>query len=57
MFNFKIKCDKGTITIVRARNRRTAIKLFIQAESCSAEWFSKHCKVRKITEKTFKNRS
>ena len=50
MFNFKIKCDKGTITIVRARNRYSAIKVYIQAEGCTMEWFPKHCTIRKMKE-------
>lgn len=50
MYNFKITCDNGNISIVRAKNRSTAIKLYIQAESCSMEWFCRHCVVRKTKE-------
>lgn len=50
MHNFKIKCDNGTITIIRARCRETAIMLFCKAEGCSIEWCLEHCKIRKIRE-------
>ena len=46
MYNFKIQCDNGTTTIIRARNSETAMMLFCKAEGCSTEWFSKHCTVR-----------
>lgn len=50
MYNFKIQCDNGTTTIIRARNSETAMMLFCKAEGCSTEWFSKHCTVRKMRE-------
>jgi hypothetical protein len=54
MYTFRITCDNGTINIVRARNRTTAIKLFCEAEGCSIDWVAKHCVVRNVTNK--KNR-
>jgi hypothetical protein len=54
MYTFRITCDNGTINIVRARNRTTAIKLFCEAEGCSIEWVAEHCVVRNVTNK--KNR-
>ena len=51
MFYFRITCDNGTITIVRANKRSTAIKLFCEAEGCSLEWVEKHCVVRKVVKK------
>lgn len=50
MHNFKITCDNGAITIIRARNRETAIMLFCKAEGCSTEWFCEHCKIVKRSE-------
>ena len=54
MYTFKITCDNGTINIIQARNRTTAIKLFCEAEGCSIEWVAEHCVVRNVTNK--KNR-
>jgi hypothetical protein len=51
MFDFKITCDNGAISIIRARNRSTAIKLFCEAEGCPIDWFLKHCVIRNITGK------
>lgn len=48
MFDYKFTCDNGTITIVRANKRSTAIRLFCEAEGCSLEWVEKHCIVRKV---------
>lgn len=50
MYNFKIVCDNGTITVIRAMRRATAIMLFCKAEGCSEEWFHHHCKTRKMSE-------
>lgn len=50
MHNFKITCDNGAITIIRARNRETAVMLFCKAEGCSTEWFCEHCKIIKRSE-------
>lgn len=50
MYNFKIKCDNGTTTIIRARRRETAILLYCKAEGCSTEWFLEHCNIRKMSE-------
>ena len=50
MHNFKITCDNGTTTIIRAHKRETAIMLFCKAEGCSVEWFLKHCTVIKMRE-------
>lgn len=49
MHNFKITYN-GTITIIRATRRETAIMLFCKAEGCSVEWFLEHCNIRKIRE-------
>lgn len=56
MFNFKITCDKGYSTLIRARTRNTAVKMYCLAEGCSEEWFWAHFKIRKIlfTNKKFK---
>lgn len=51
MYNFKITCDNGTINIIRATNRTTAIRLFCEAEGCSIDWVAKHCTVRKVKAK------
>jgi hypothetical protein len=48
MFDFLITCDNGNNTIIRARTRSTAIKMYITAEMCSEKWFCEHCKIRKI---------
>lgn len=48
MVNFKITCDNGNSTIIRARTRSSAVDMFIEAEGCSVEWFCEHCKVRQI---------
>jgi hypothetical protein len=50
MHNFKITCDNGTITIISAKKRETAIMLFCKAEGCSIEWFCEHCTIRKMME-------
>ena len=50
MHNFKITCDNGAITIIRARNRETAMMLYCKAEGCSTEWFCEHCKIIKRSE-------
>ena len=50
MYNFKIKCDNGTTTIIRAKKRETAIMLYCKAEGCSIEWFCEHCNIRKMKE-------
>lgn len=55
MFDYKITCDNGTITVVRAKNRSTAIKLFCEAEGCQMEWVEKHCVVRKVFTKKKKS--
>jgi hypothetical protein len=50
MHNFKITCDNGSITIISANKRETAIMLFCKAEGCSIEWFCEHCKITKRRE-------
>ena len=50
MHNFRITCDNGAVSIVRARCRGTAMMPFCKAEGCSVEWFSKHCVMRKVRE-------
>lgn len=50
MHNFRITCDNGAVSIIRARCRGTAMMLFCKAEGCSVEWFSKHCVIRKMRE-------
>lgn len=50
MFNFKITCDNGSVTVIGARSRYTAIKLYMQSEGCTREWFCNHCKCTKIKE-------
>lgn len=45
MFNFRIKCDNGAVSIYRAKDTGSAIKLFCEAEGCSVEWFVAHCKI------------
>ena len=48
MYNFKIICDNGDITVLRASTRSAAIKLYLEAMGCSEAWFEAHCKVKKI---------
>jgi hypothetical protein len=55
MYEFKITCDNGTITVVWAKNRSTAIKLFCDAEGYSLEWVEKYCVVRKVFTKKKKS--
>lgn len=50
MHNFKITCDNGTITIISAKKRETAIMLYCKAEGCSMDWFCKHCTIIKKSE-------
>ena len=50
MYNYKITCDNGTISIIRASKKSTAIMLFCKAEGCTEEWFYKHCTARKMRE-------
>lgn len=50
MYNFKIVCDNGTITYIRARLRHTAIQLYCTAEGCPETWFYKHCRITKVSE-------
>ena len=56
MFNYKITCDKGYSTMLCARTRGTAVRLYCISEGCTEEWFWAHCKIRKIlfTNKKFK---
>jgi hypothetical protein len=56
MFNYKIVCDNGDVTVLRARTGSAAIKMYLEAMGCSETWFREHCKVRKIllTNKKFK---
>ena len=51
MFDFRITADNGTITIIRARERATAIKLYCEAEGCQIEYVERHCTVVKVTPK------
>ena len=51
MFDYRITCDNGAICVIRSKNRGTAIKLFCEAEGCSAEWFISHCTCKKISAK------
>ena len=51
MEDFKITCDNGNETIIRARTRSTAIKMYITAEMCSEKWFCEHCKIKQIQKK------
>jgi hypothetical protein len=55
MSDYKITCDNGSITIIRANKRSTAIKLFCKAEGCSEFWFCAHCRVTLITPKKKKS--
>lgn len=55
MSDFKITCDNGLPTIIRANKRSTAIKLYCEAEGCCESWFYAHCKVTKITPKKKKS--
>jgi hypothetical protein len=46
MHNFKIIHDSGRVTVIRARTRAVAIKLFIIAEGCTRASFDEHYIVR-----------
>jgi hypothetical protein len=48
MYDFEIKCDNGSVTVIRARTRSSAIKMYLVAEGCSEEWFCEHCRVKTI---------
>lgn len=50
MFDFRITCDNGVVSFVRANDRKMAIKLFCESEGCLKEYVEKHCKVRKMRE-------
>lgn len=50
MFDYKITCDNGASCIIRASDRRTAIRMFCEAEGCSREFVDEHCTVRKVKE-------
>ena len=45
MIDYKIVCDNGTVTIIRANKRSTAIKLYCESEGCDKAWVKKHCRV------------
>ena len=51
MSDYEIVCDNGSITIIRANKRSTAIKLYCEAEGCRESWVCAHCKVTLITPK------
>lgn len=46
MHNFKIIHDTGRFTVIRAKTKSTAIKLFMVAEGCSRASFDEHYIVR-----------
>ena len=46
MHNFKIIHDTGRTTVIRARTRAVAIKLFMIAEGCTRAAFDEHFVVR-----------
>jgi hypothetical protein len=46
MYNYKIIHDTGRFTVIRARTRATAIRLFLYAEGCSRASFDEHYIVR-----------
>ena len=50
MHNFKITCDNGSTTVIRAVKRETAIMLFCKMEGCSSEWFLEHCTIKQMRE-------
>lgn len=45
MNNYKITCDNGAVSIYRAKDTESAIKLFCEAEGCSVWWFLEHCTI------------
>lgn len=46
MFNFRIVDSKGFVTVIRARTRAVAVKLFCESEMCSKAYVDNHCVVR-----------
>ena len=47
MYNFKIIHDSGRVTVIRARTRAVAIRLFCEGEGCSCAYVKDHCVVRR----------
>lgn len=47
MFNFRIVNDKGRVTVIRARTKAVAVKLYCESEMCSRAYVDKHCIVRR----------
>ena len=48
MYNFKIIHDSGRVTVIRARTRAVAIRLFCEGEGCSRTYFADHSLVRRV---------
>jgi hypothetical protein len=46
MYNYKIIHDTGRFTVIRARKKSTAVRLFLYAEGCSRASFDEHYIVR-----------
>jgi hypothetical protein len=46
MYNYKIIHDTGRFTVIRAKTKSTAIRLFLYAEGCSRASFDEHYIVR-----------
>ncbi len=50
MFNYRIVDAKGFVTVIRARTRTGAIKLFCESEMCSKAYVDKSCVVRCVVQ-------
>ena len=46
MYNYKIIHDTGRFTVIRARTKSTAVRLFLYSEGCSRASFDAHYIVR-----------
>lgn len=47
MYNYRIVNESGYATVIRARTRAVAIRLFCQSEGCSRAYVKDHCVVRR----------
>ena len=50
MFNFRIVDSKGFVTVIRARTKAAAVKLFCESEMCSKAYVDNHCVVRCVVQ-------
>lgn len=50
MFNYRIVDAKGFVTVIRARTKAVAVKLYCESEMCSKAYVDKNCVVRCVTQ-------